>query len=74
MSTIEKHLAEYAESYPPLITVEQAARIADVPVKTIYFWSSLGKLDGCKHRQGKRLRLSRDCFVSFLLNTDDAVN
>jgi excisionase family DNA binding protein len=67
---VREHLREYATTYPALISVEQAAQIADVPEKTIYHWSSTGRLDGCKFRQGKRLRISRDAFVLFLMNLE----
>ena len=63
-------LAEFAEKFPPLLNVEQAAQIAAVPVKTIYYWSSLGHLDACKHTRGKHVRFTRDCFVNFLLGTN----
>ena len=66
---IEMYLKEYRQKYPPLISVEQASDIANVPVKTIYHWSSTGQLDLCKTRKGKRLRISRDCLVLFLLGT-----
>ena len=65
---VTQHLQSYAQKYASLITVEDAAAIARVPPKTIYHWSSLGKLDRCKARQGKHVRFTRDCFVLFLLD------
>jgi len=65
---IDKILADYAQKYPPLISVEQASEIAQVPVKTIYHWSSLGDIAECKTRRGRRLLISRDCLVMFLLS------
>ncbi len=66
---IEKILADYAERYPALISAEQAAEIAGVPLTTIYQWSSQGELDGCKCKPGRRLRISRDCLVLFVASS-----
>jgi hypothetical protein len=65
---ISKQIEFYAQHYPNLIGALEAAKIADVPIKTIYHWSSTGQLDGCKSKRGRHLRLGRDCFVLFLLN------
>jgi excisionase family DNA binding protein len=58
---------EYAQRYPPLITVEQAAEIAHVPKATIHAWSSANRLDEIKIRCGRRILLKRDSFVRFVL-------
>jgi len=50
----------WAGKYPPLLTVDQAAALLQVPRNTIYAWSSQGLLDSCKMRMGKHIRLSRD--------------
>lgn len=63
---IEAHVAEYAARYSALISVEQAAEIANVSRKTIYHWSSYGLLDTFKCKRGRHLRLGRDGFVRFL--------
>lgn len=60
-------LAEYAEKYLPLITVEQAAEIAHVPRATIHGWSSANRLDDFKTRCGRRVLFLRDDFVRFVL-------
>lgn len=65
---VEEILAQYAERYPPLVTSGQAAEIAQVPIGTLYDWSSRGLLDGLKHRRGRRLLLQRDLFVRFLMS------
>ncbi len=65
---IKKLLDDYARRYPPLLSVQQAMEIADVPAGTIYTWSSLGQISECKSRVGKRLRIGRDCLVWFLLS------
>jgi predicted site-specific integrase-resolvase len=51
-----------------LLTVGQAARIASVPVGTIYDWSSAGRLARCARRRGKRLLIVRDRFIEELFN------
>jgi excisionase family DNA binding protein len=65
---IQATLEEYARKYQPLITVEQAAEIAQVPRGTIYDWSSRGLFNGFKSQRGRRIRLSRDAFLRFLFN------
>ena len=60
----------WAERFPPILTVEQAAELAGVPVGTIYDWSSREQLSSCAAKRGKRLRIWRDAFVLFLFPTD----
>ena len=62
----EASIREYSQKYPPLILINQAAEIAQVPVGTIYDWSSRGLLDGFKTKRGRRVRLNRDAFLRFL--------
>ena len=57
----------YADRYPPLITIEQAAEIAQVKLRSIYEWSHLGRLDGCKSKQGRELRLRLYAYLQFLV-------
>lgn len=54
--------AHWATEFPPLLTVDQAARLAQVPKATVYDWSSRGLLRGCARRVGKHLRILRDRF------------
>lgn len=60
-------VAEYALLYPPLIEVEEAAKIAHVPKGTIHAWSSAGRLKEFKYRRGRRILLHRDAFVRFIV-------
>ena len=62
---IQALIAEYASTYPPLLTAEQAAEIAGVSVGTIHNWSCDGRLNGCKATFG-RLRIHRDAFVRLI--------
>ena len=57
---------EIAQKYPALITMDEAAEIARVPVKTIYDWSSRELLDSIKSKRGRRVLLIRDGFVRFI--------
>lgn len=55
-------LATVCRDLPPIISVEQAAAALTVPKKTIYEWSSQGRLVACSRRRGKRLLILRDKF------------
>ncbi len=57
----------WAEKYPPILTVDQAAELAVVPKGTVYAWSSAGHLRGCSRKVGKHLRIFRDRFVKQML-------
>jgi excisionase family DNA binding protein len=48
------------EQYPPILTVDQAAQLLQVPPRTIYDWHSRRLLKGCSFRAGKHLRFFRD--------------
>jgi hypothetical protein len=66
---IERIVAEYARSYPPIISAEQALEIAGVARTTLYDWSSNDRLDRCKikrRNRGGKLRFDRDGFVRFI--------
>lgn len=54
--------------YPPVLSVEQAAALLQVPANTIYDWSSRGLLRGCARRVGKHLRIFRDRFLDRMFN------
>lgn len=56
---------------PPVLTVDQAAQFLQVPKKTIYEWSSAGRLDLCSRRRGKRLLFLRDRFIEEIFNGKD---
>ena len=59
---------KWAESFPPILTVNQAAALLVVPKATIYDWSSRGLLSGCARRVGKHLRVFRDRLVAKIFN------
>ncbi len=58
----------WAHRFPPVLSVDQAAELVQVPKSTIYDWSSRGLLRGCSRRAGKYLRLFRDRLLLRLFN------
>ena len=60
--------SKWAETYPPILNVDQAAQLISVPKGTIYDWSSRGLLTGCARRVGRHLRIFRDRFIKHLFN------
>ena len=68
MSDSEIVRAFQGSDYPPILSADQAARLAGVSKKTLYDWSCRGLLQGIAVRRGKRLRVLRDRFVRFLFS------
>lgn len=62
---------DWEKQFPPVLTVEEAARLARVPTKTVYDWSHRGLLRTCAVRKGKRLRVFRDRFLRFLFEAQE---
>jgi excisionase family DNA binding protein len=58
----------WAREYPPILNVDQAARLLQVPRGTLYDWSSRGLLRGCSRRVGKHLRFFRDRLITTAFN------
>jgi excisionase family DNA binding protein len=58
----------WAEEFPPVLDVSQAAKLAGVPKATVYAWSSAGRLCGCARKVGKHLRIFRDRFIKRIFN------
>lgn len=59
---------DWANRFPPILTVDQAADLLSVPKATLYAWNSQGKLKGCCQKLGKHLRFSRDRLVQTVMN------
>lgn len=59
---------EWNRRYPPVLSVAQVAELLQVPLDTVYAWSSQGRLKGCGRRLGKHLRLFRDRLLTHLFN------
>jgi excisionase family DNA binding protein len=60
----------WAEKFPPILSVDQAAQLLQVPKGTIYDWSSRGRLENCSFPAGRYLRFWRDRLVLQLFNGD----
>jgi hypothetical protein len=58
----------WAEKYPPILDVDQAAELLRLPKSTIYDWSSRDLLKTCAARAGKHLRFFRDRLVAMIFN------
>lgn len=56
----------WGAKYPPILTLDDAAKLLSVPKNTLYAWSSQGLLDACKTRAGKHVRLLRDRLIQDL--------
>ena len=52
-----------AEKFPPILTIAQAADMLQVPVGTLRFWRTTGRLNGCSRRYGRVLRFYRDRLI-----------
>ena len=59
---------KWADEFPPILNVAQAARLAHMSEGTIYNWSSKRLLTGCASRKGGRLLIWRDRFVKHLFS------
>jgi excisionase family DNA binding protein len=57
-----------AEQFPPVLTIEQAAQLLQVPVQTVYQWRSRGLLGSCCRKIGKHLRFYRDRLIKLTFN------
>jgi excisionase family DNA binding protein len=58
----------WATEFPPVLSVDQVARLLQVPKTTIYDWSSRRLLSGCSRRIGKHLRFFRDRLITRVFN------
>ncbi|QDV19492.1 Helix-turn-helix domain protein [Gimesia panareensis] len=58
----------YAEKFPPILTIAQAAELLQIPVGTLRDWRSHGLLDDCCTKTGKHIRFHRDRFMKLIFN------
>src|SRR5690606_30522719 len=61
-------VADCSEKFPPILTLDQAAELLQLPKSTLYDWRSRGLLDGCSRRVGKHVRVVRDRFIQTVFN------
>ncbi len=60
--------SQWAERFPPILTVDQVAELLSVPKATVYDWSSRGLLEGCCAKVGKHLRFVRERLIQKVFN------
>jgi excisionase family DNA binding protein len=60
----------WATRFPPILSVDQAAELLQVPKQTVYDWRSRGLLSGCCRKVGKHLRFFRDRLLLKLFNEE----
>ncbi|WP_020475034.1 MerR family transcriptional regulator [Zavarzinella formosa] len=65
---IQAAFCEHWADSSPVLTPGQLAMPCRVSKKTIYGWSSAGRLDSAKFRAGKHLRFWRDRALISLFN------
>ena len=58
----------WAEQFPPVLTIDQAADLLQVPKSTLYDWRSRGLLDRCSRRVGKRVLFIRNRLMELIFN------
>ena len=58
----------WAQRFPPVMTVEQAADLLQVPKATVYEWRSRGWLRKCSRKCGKYVRFWRDALIDLVFN------
>lgn len=56
----------WATRFPPLLSFAQVAQLLQVPVQTVYGWSSQGLLDACKLFVGKHRRFNRNRLIQII--------
>ena len=58
----------WAERYPPVMTLDQAAEMLQLPKGTLYDWRSRGLLGSCSRKAGKHVRFFRDRLLRLIFN------
>ncbi len=54
--------------FPKVLNIREASWLTQVPIKTLYKWSSEGKLKGIAKTIGKQLRFDRDALLRMWVN------
>jgi len=57
-----------AERFPPVMTLDQAAELLQVPKQTVYAWRSQGLLCECSRKLGRHVRFYRDRLIKHVFN------
>jgi excisionase family DNA binding protein len=58
----------WAAQFPPVLSLEQAANLLQIPKATLYDWRSRGLLGKCSRRIGKHVRIHRDRLIAQVFN------
>lgn len=58
----------WAQRFPPVLSIEQAAELLQLPKATLYDWRSRGRLGTCSRKVGKRVRFFRDRLLRLVFN------
>lgn len=59
------------ECWPPVMSVQQVAKLLGLSPKTLYEWMSKGRLDGAYRRRGKHALFWRDRVLDVVFNGPD---
>jgi excisionase family DNA binding protein len=59
---------EFGKEFPPILSPAQLASLLSVKRKTIYVWTSSGRLDGCYRKRGKHVLFWRDRVLDRIFN------
>jgi len=58
----------WAERFPPIMTLDQAAELLQMSKATLYDWRSRGLLGKCSRKIGKHVRVFRDRLLQQAFN------
>lgn len=58
----------WAQRFPPVLSIEQASDLLQLPKATLYDWRSRGLLGTCSRKVGKRVRFWRDRLMRLVFN------
>lgn len=58
----------WGTKFPPVLSLEQAAELIQLPLETLYSWRSRGLLKGCSRKVGKYVRVFRNRFLLKIFN------
>lgn len=57
-----------AAKFPPIMSLEEAASLFQIPLGTLRDWRSRQLLNGCTRKVGKHVRVWRDRFIQAIFN------
>lgn len=59
----------WAQRFPPVLRIEQAAELLGLPVGTLRDWRSRGLLTKCSRKVGRRVLFFRDRLILSVFNS-----